>query len=151
MDYFIEYISYNYLNIIKAIHIIFVISWLAGMLYLPRLFVYHCQLNAKGQPADIFKVMERKLLKFIINPAMIITLITGLWLAVAIYNLQGTWLHLKLLLVFLLLGIHGFLTKSVKSFAKDMNKYSEKFWRIINEVPAILMMIIVFLVVLKPF
>ena len=137
---------------IKALHVIAVISWMAGMLYLPRLFVYHCEAEAGSKQSETFKVMERRLLKAIINPAMIVTWLAGLYLAWA-----GHWFSApagctaKLLLVMLLSGVHGFFSRCVKDFAADRNTRSQKFYRIINEVPTILMIGIVILVVVKPF
>lgn len=136
---------------IKSIHVIAIIAWMAGMLYLPRLFVYHSAENLSAETSETFKLMERRLLRFIINPAMVISWIMGLWLAWKIFNFQGGWLHAKILMVVLLSGVHGFLSKNVRLFAQDKNVKSAKFWRIINEVPTVLMIIIVILVVVKPF
>lgn len=136
---------------LKAAHIIAVISWMAGMLYLPRLFVYHCD-APKGSPqSETFKVMERRLLKFIINPAMIATWVFGLWLAYVAAAYKDGWFHAKFLLVLLLSGLHGFLAARVKDFAADRNTRSPKFYRIVNEIPAVLMIAIVILAVVKPF
>ena len=136
---------------IKALHVIAVIAWMAGMLYLPRLFVYHCDAEAGSKQSETFKIMERRLLKAIINPAMIVTWLAGLYLAWAGQWFSAHWLHGKLLLVVLLSGVHGFLSRCVKDFAVDRNSRSQKFYRIINEVPTILMIGIVILVVVKPF
>ncbi len=136
---------------IKAFHIIAVISWMAGMLYLPRLFVYHCEAEVGSQQSETFKVMERRLLKAIINPAMVVTWILGLWLAYEAGFFKSGWLHTKLVLVLVLSALHGFLTGQVRAFSQDKRPYSQKFYRIINEVPAVLMVGIVLLVVLKPF
>jgi len=136
---------------IKALHIIAVISWMAGMLYLPRLFVYHCEAEAGSKQSETFKVMERRLLKVIINPAMIITWLAGIYLAWAGHWYLSGWLHLKVLLVLVLSGVHGFFVRCVRAFAGDRNAYSQKFFRIFNEVPTILMIGIVTLVVVKPF
>jgi protoporphyrinogen IX oxidase len=136
---------------IKALHVIAVISWMAGMLYLPRLFVYHCDAEAGSKQSETFKVMERRLLRAIINPAMIVTWLAGLYLAWAGHWFSAPWLHGKLLLVVLLSGIHGFFSRCVKDFAADRNSRSQKFYRIINEMPTILMIGIVILVVVKPF
>jgi putative membrane protein len=136
---------------VKAIHVIAVIAWMAGMLYLPRLFVYHCAAAPGSETSETFKVMERRLLRFIINPAMIVTWIAGLWMAWEIFGFQGGWLHAKLLLVVLLSGLHGYLSKATRLFAQDKNTKSAKHWRIINEVPTILMILIVILVIVKPF
>jgi protoporphyrinogen IX oxidase len=141
---------------IKAFHIISVIAWMAGMLYLPRLFVYHCTAEKGSVQSETFKVMERRLLRGIINPAMIATYGFGLWLAWLIADsrypgyLPG-WLWAKIVLVLMLSGAHGMLARCSKDFAVDNNQHSQKFYRIINEVPTILMIGIVLLVVLKPF
>jgi len=136
---------------IKALHVIAVISWMAGMLYLPRLFVYHCEAEIGSKQSETFKVMERRLLKAIINPAMIVTWLAGIYLAWAGHWYLSGWLHLKVLLVLVLSGVHGFFVRCVKAFAADRNPYSQKFYRIINEVPTVLMIVIVLLVVVKPF
>jgi protoporphyrinogen IX oxidase len=136
---------------IKALHVIAVIAWMAGMLYLPRLFVYHCESEAGSKQSETFKVMERRLLKAIINPAMIVTWLTGLYLAWAGHWFSAGWLHGKLLLVVILSGVHGFFSRCVRDFAADRNARGQKFYRIINEIPTILMVGIVILVVVKPF
>jgi protoporphyrinogen IX oxidase len=136
---------------IKALHIISVIAWMAGMLYLPRLFVYHCEAEVGSKQSETFKVMERRLLKAIINPAMVLTWLFGLYLAWAGGWLSAPWLHGKLLLVLIMSGIHGFFSRCVRDFAADRNPRSQKFYRIINEVPTLLMIGIVILVVVKPF
>jgi putative membrane protein len=136
---------------IKALHIIAVISWMAGMLYLPRLFVYHCEAEKGSKQSETFKVMERRLLRAIINPAMIVTWLAGLYLAWVGHWFSSGWLHGKLLLVLVLSGVHGFFARWMKDFAADRNTRSQKFYRIINEVPTVLMIGIVILVVVKPF
>ena len=141
---------------IKAFHIISVIAWMAGMLYLPRLFVYHCTAEKGSVQSETFKVMERRLLRGIITPAMIATYVFGLSLAWLIADsrypgyLPG-WLWAKIVLVLMLSGAHGMLARWSKDFAVDNNRNSQKFYRIINEVPTVLMIGIVLLVVLKPF
>src|SRR5579864_5766213 len=137
---------------IKAFHIIAVIAWMAGMLYLPRLFVYHCAAEPGSVQSETFKVMERRLLRAIITPAMIATWLFGLALAFA----QGWfrplhWLDAKLALVLALSGVHGFFARWVKDFAADRRPQSQRFFRIVNEIPTLLMIGIVILVVLKPF
>lgn len=136
---------------IKSFHVISIICWMAGMFYLPRLFVYHCQAEVGSKQSETFKIMERRLLRAIINPAMIASWITGLWLAWEVYALQGGWLHLKLLVVVILSGYHGLLSRGVRHFAEDRNNFSEKTWRILNEVPTVLMIIAVIDVIVKPF
>ena len=136
---------------LKAFHIIAVIAWMAGMLYLPRLFVYHCEADVGSIQSETFKVMERRLLKAIINPAMIATWVLGLWLAWSGGFLKAPWLHGKLVLVIGLSGVHGMLSRYVKDFAADRRRKSQKFFRIINEVPTVLMILIVILAVVKPF
>ncbi len=136
---------------IKALHVIAVIAWMAGMLYLPRLFVYHCEAGVGSQQSETFKVMERRLLKAIINPAMVATWIFGLLLVWQGGWLSAHWLQTKLVLVLGLSATHGLMVRWVRDFAADANPHSQKFYRIINEVPTILMIGIVLLVVLKPF
>ena len=141
---------------IKAFHIIAVIAWMAGMLYLPRLFVYHCAAEKGSVQSETFKIMERRLLRAIINPAMIATWLLGLWLA-----WQGPdsrygwfasgWLLAKLVLVLGLSTLHGFFARWVKDFAGDRNRHSQRFYRIINELPTVIMVGIVILAVVKPF
>ena len=134
-----------------AFHIIAVIAWMAGMLYLPRLFVYHCEADPGSRQSETFKVMERRLLKAIINPAMILTWVLGLWLAWKGGWFAAHWLHAKLALVLGMTGVHGILTKYVREFAADRRRKTQKFFRILNEVPTVLLILIVILVVVKPF
>jgi protoporphyrinogen IX oxidase len=136
---------------LKAFHIIAIIAWMAGTLYLPRLFVYHSVAEKGSVQSETFKVMERRLLRAIINPAMIATWVLGLWLAWSGNWLSAPWLHAKVALVVLLSGFHGMLVRWTKDFAADRNQHSQKFFRIMNEVPTLLMIGIVLLVVLKPF
>ena len=141
---------------IKAFHIIAVIAWMAGMLYLPRLFVYHCAAETGSVQSETFKVMERRLLRGIINPAMILAIALGLWLAWlgpdSRYGwFASGWLQAKIALVLALSAVHGLFARWVKAFAADRNRHSQRFYRIINEVPTLLMIAIVILVVLKPF
>jgi putative membrane protein len=136
---------------VKAAHVIAVISWMAGMLYLPRLFIYHCDAPAGSAQSETFKVMERRLLTVIINPAMVLTWVLGLWLAWQGGYFAAGWMHAKLALVILLSGVHGFFSAAVRRFAADANTISQRTWRIWNEVPTVLMIGIVLLVVLKPF
>ena len=136
---------------IKAFHVISVIAWMAGMLYLPRLFVYHCEAEAGSKQSETFKVMERRLLRAIINPAMGVTWVLGLWLAWAQGMLADRWLWTKLALVLVLTGYHHALGAWRKDFAADRNKRDQRFYRLANEVPTVLMIAIVVLVVVKPF
>lgn len=136
---------------IKALHVIAVISWIAGMLYLPRLMVYHCAAEAGSVQSETFKVMERRLLKAIINPAMIVTWLAGLYLAYAGGWYLAGWFHAKFALVLVLSGFHGALSRWVRDFAQDTNTRPARFFRIANEVPTLLMVGIVILVVVKPF
>lgn len=135
----------------KAIHVIAVISWMAGMLYLPRLFVYHSETERGSQQSETFKVMERRLLRGIINPAMVISWAFGLWLAWKGFGFQGGWLHAKLAAVLALSAVHGYLSAAVRKFAEDRNEKPARHWRIVNEIPTLLMIIIVVLVIVKPF
>lgn len=137
---------------LRAFHIIAIISWMAGMLYLPRLYVYHADSVVGSEQSETFKIMERRLLKFIINPAMIVTLIFGLLMLYAVPALlQEGWMHLKLTGIFLMFGVHGVLAKHRKLFERDERKKSAKYYRILNEVPTALMVIIVIAAVAQPF
>lgn len=138
-------------DLIKILHIISVISWMAGLLYLPRIFVYHTRTSFGSEADKLLQEMERKLLRYIMNPAMIATFLFGFYLAIQIGFDDAKWLHLKIFLVLCMAGFHGALAKWRKCFASDKNKHSEKFFRIVNEVPTLLMIAIVALVVLKPF
>ena len=135
---------------IKALHVIAIISWMAGLLYLPRLFVYHAGVGP-GPQSELFKTMERRLLRFIMIPAMLVAWATGLWLAYDGEFFREGWLHGKLLAVILLTGVHfydGFLQKA---FAEDRNTHSSKFYRFYNELPTLLMIAAVIFVIVKPF
>ena len=136
---------------IKALHIIAVIAWMAGMLYLPRLMVYHCAAEVGSVQSETFKVMERRLLKAIINPAMIVTWLAGLWLVYEGGWYRAGWFHAKFALVLAMSAMHGFLVRWVREFAEDRNTRPARFYRIANEVPTLLMIGIVILVVVKPF
>lgn len=136
---------------LKVLHIISVIAWMAAMFYLPRLFVYHAE-TAPGTPqSETFKVMERRLLKAIMTPAMISSWIFGLWVAHEGGFFSSGWLHAKLTLVLVMSGLHGYLARCVRQFAADANTRSSRHYRIVNEVPTVLMVLIVILVVIKPF
>jgi putative membrane protein len=136
---------------VKAVHVIAVISWMAGMLYLPRLFIYHCDAEPGSRQSETFKVMERRLLTIIINPAMVVTWALGLWLAYEGGWFKAEWLHVKLALVIALSAVHGLMVRWVRDFGADKNQHTQKFYRIINEIPTVLMIGIVILVVVKPF
>ena len=134
---------------LKAFHIVFVVSWFAGLFYLPRLFVYHAQ--ATDAPSnERFKVMERKLYRGIMMPAMLLTVASGLWLWLA-YGFAGGWLHAKMTLVAVLVVYHFWLQKLARDFARDANRRSHVFYRWVNEIPTVLLVAIVILVVVKPF
>ena len=141
----------DYIPWFLAFHIIAVITWMAGLLYLPRLFVYHTQTKPGSEGSERFKVMERKLLKGILNPSMVAVWILGpllAWLTSAYLDL---WLQIKFVLVVILSGMHGLMARYCKDFRDDRNTHSERFYRIFNEIPALLMVLIVILVVVKPF
>lgn len=136
---------------IKVLHVVAVISWMAGLLYLPRLMVYHADTPINTQQSETFKIMERRLLNAIMTPAMLFAWITGLWLAWSSFGFRGGWLHTKLLMVVLMSVAHGLQARWVKDFASDRNVRPHKFYRIANEVPTVLMLVIVALVIVKPF
>ncbi len=137
---------------LRAFHIIAVMAWVAGMLYLPRLFVYHAGTTKGSETSETFKVMERRLLKIIMNPAMITAFTLGglmLWANPAL--LSQPWMHVKLTCVFLMAGLHGFFAGCVKRFTRDENARSAVFYRWLNEAPTALMVIIVIMAVARPF
>jgi len=139
----------------KSIHLVAVISWMVGLLYLPRVFVYHSEASANNKSEDListFKTMERRLFVYIMNPAMIVSWIFGILLihTIGIDNLSSLWLQLKLLFVVLLTIYHLFLFQCLKNFSSNNNSYSPKFYRIINEIPTVLLILIIFIVVFKP-
>ena len=138
--------------LLKSLHLIAVISWMAGLLYLPRIFVYHVENLNDENVSSIFKIMERKLYFYIMTPAMILTWIFGLILIsnLGFETFSMLWIKLKLLLVILLTLYHFYLSKLLSDFNLDQNTKSSKFFRIINEVPTILLILIVFIVILKP-
>ena len=138
--------------LLKALHLISVIAWMAGMFYLPRLYAYHADSEKGSDKSETFKVMERRLLRIIVNPAMISTFVFGaLMIAVNPAIMQGGWIHVKLFLVVLMTVCHGLFARWRKVFARDANTRPAKFYKIWNEVPTVLMILIVFLVMLKPF
>ena len=136
---------------IKALHVMAVISWMAGLLYLPRLFVYHCDAEKGSAQSETFKIMERRLMKAIMNPAMGVAWIAGLTLIHLGEWWSDGWVHAKLTLLILLSGAHGVLSKRLKEFAADENTRSPRYFRLLNEVPTVLMIGIVILVIVKPF
>ena len=136
---------------LKAFHVIAIIAWMAGMLYLPRLFVYHCEAEPHSRQSETFKIMERRLLNMITTPAMVVSWVLGLWLAWAGGSYLAGWLQAKVVLVLGLSALHGFFVRCVREFACDQNRHSQGFYRIINEVPAVLLVGIVILAIVKPF
>jgi putative membrane protein len=145
--------SYQFYLWIKALHVIAIIAWMAGMLYLPRLFVYHCETAPGSAESERFKTMERRLLRAIVNPAMIAVWVLGLTLSFlpATDAWHHGWFHVKFLLVIAMSGVHGMFASWVKLFARDENTRPARFYRIWNEVPTALMIAIVILAVVKPF
>ena len=136
----------------KSLHLISVISWMAGLLYLPRIFVYHAQNNSEKIISEVFKVMERKLYFYIMTPAMVLSWLFGLLLIheIGFQQLGQTWMILKLIFVVALTFYHFYLGHILNQFKKDHNKNSHKFFRFINEIPTILLILIVFVVIFKP-
>ena len=136
----------------KSLHLIAVISWMAGLLYLPRIFVYHSQNNTQPIISDVFKVMEKKLFYYIMTPAMILSWLFGLILIheIGFDKLGQTWMILKLIFVVLLTLYHLYLGKILGQFKLDSNKHSHKFYRYINEIPTLLLILIIFVVIFKP-
>ncbi|QLF68858.1 protoporphyrinogen oxidase HemJ [Peteryoungia desertarenae] len=136
---------------IKALHVIAVISWMAGMLYLPRLFIYHCDAPVGSDQAKTFAVMESRLMGVIMTPAMVVSWILGLYLAWTVYGFMGGWLHAKLAAVFLLSGVHGYFARAVKEFGAGRYVKNPRYWRMVNEIPTVLMILAVVFVIVKPF
>ena len=136
---------------LKAFHVIAIIAWMAGMLYLPRLFVYHADTENGSVRSETFKIMERRLLKAIINPAMAVTWVLGLYLVWDGGWYTSGWMHAKFALVLIMSGLHGVYVRRLKEFAADKNTRPAKYYRILNEVPTVLMIGIVILVIVKPF
>ena len=142
----------NYYLLFKSLHLISVISWMAGLLYLPRIFVYHAENSDDRKISDVFKVMEKKLYFYIMTPAMILSWIFGLLLiqSIGYQQLGQTWMVLKIIFVILLTLYHLYLGKTLNQFKFDQNTHSHKFYRFINEIPTILLILIVFVVIFKP-
>ncbi|MEQ8357462.1 MAG: protoporphyrinogen oxidase HemJ [Kiloniellaceae bacterium] len=136
---------------VKAVHILAVIAWMAAFLYLPRLFVYHCQAAPRSRQSETFKVMERRLLRGIMNPSMILAWAAGLALMAHLEAWSFGWFHIKAAAVVVLTVVHMLAARWRRDFAADANRHSERFYRIMNEVPAVLMVVIVIMVVVKPF
>ncbi len=139
----------------KSIHLIAVISWMAGLLYLPRIFVYHSDAVKNNQSQDLmstFKVMERRLFIYIMNPAMIVSWIFGILLihSIGIHNVGFIWFQLKILFVIILTIYHFFLFQCLRKFAENINSFSSRFYRIINEIPTVLLIVIILVIVFKP-
>lgn len=141
----------DFIQYLKAFHVVAVMSWMAGLLYLPRLFIYHTDAPIGSERSETFKMMERRLLKVIMNPAMMVSWILGLYLAWDVYGFQGGWLHGKIAMVAALTGVHVLFSRAVRDFAADRPRRPAKHWRIWNEVPTVLMIAIVILVIVKPF
>ena len=142
----------NYYLLFKSLHLISVISWMAGLLYLPRIFVYHAENSDDRKISDVFKIMEKKLYFYIMTPAMILSWIFGLLLlhSIGLQQLGQTWMILKIIFVILLSLYHLYLGKTLNQFKFDQNTHSHKFYRLINEIPTILLILIVFVVIFKP-
>ena len=152
MQSFNNFLANNY-SLIKAFHVISMVAWMAALLYLPRLFVYHTTVKKNSEPAQMLKIMEYRLEKFIMNPAMLLTILFGVFLlrTEGVVNWNEKWIYFKLSAVVLMLVLHYLLMGYRKGFFLDKNKHSKKFYKIFNEVPMILLIIIVLLVYLKPF
>ena len=142
----------NFYLLFKSLHLISVISWMAGLLYLPRIFVYHAENSSEKKTSEIFKTMERKLFFYIMTPAMILSWIFGVILIhnIGFQQIGQTWMILKIIFVTLLTLYHLYLGRILKQFKIDQNAHSHKFYRLINEIPTLLLILIVFVVVFKP-
>mgnify|MGYP001421994841 CR=1 FL=1 len=138
-------------NWIKVLHVLAIVSWMAGLLYLPRLFVYHAGVAPGSETSELFKLMERRLNKAIMVPAMIVSWLTGLWLAYEAGFFREGWFHGKLLLVIAMSAVHGLLASRLRDFAQDQNTKRHVYFRVWNEIPTLLMIGIVILVIVKPF
>ena len=142
----------NFYLLFKSLHLISVISWMAGLLYLPRIFVYHAENSSEKKTSEIFKTMERKLFFYIMTPAMILSWIFGVILihSIGFQEIGQTWMILKIIFVIILTLYHFYLGKILAQFKIDQNVYSHKFYRFINEIPTLLLILIVFVVIFKP-
>ena len=136
---------------IKSFHVISVIAWMAALLYLPRLFVYHCDARSGSEQSETFKVMERRLLKAIATPSMLASWVFGIWVAILYDVWSEPWFWIKFVCVVIMTAMHFGFARDVKNFASDQNIRSQRYFRIVNEVPAVLMIIIVIMVITKPF
>jgi putative membrane protein len=136
---------------IKALHVVAIISWMAALLYLPRLFIYHCAAAPGSEKSETFKIMERRLLKAIMTPAMIVSWLAGLYLAWSANWWTSGWFIVKLIAVVALSGAHMFLAAETRRFAEDRNQRPARFFRVVNEIPTLLMIVIVVFVIVKPF
>ncbi len=152
MQSFNNFLVDNY-SLIKAFHVISMVAWMAALLYLPRLFVYHTTVKKNSDTSEMLKIMELRLQKYIMNPAMLLTLLFGIFLLKTgeLVNWAEKWIYFKLLAVFLLLLVHYLLAKYRKDFFLNKNSRSKKFYKILNEIPTILLILIILLVYLKPF
>lgn len=137
----------------KAFHVICMVAWMAGMFYLPRLYVYHCEARPGSAESERFKLMERRLLKQIINPAMIATFAFGIILVLTpgVIDWSAGWWHVKLASVIMLSAVHGYLARWRKDFLHDRNHRSQRFYRLVNEIPTMLLVVIVIMVIVRPF
>ena len=147
-----EFLS-PYYDWIRALHVISVIAWMAGMLYLPRLFVYHCQVERGSAQSDLFKTMERRLMRAITNPAMVAAFVFGglLLLTPGEIDWSAGWIWVKLAFAVALTGVHGLYSRWRRAFEGDRNRHSSRFFRIWNEVPTVMLIVIVIMVIVKPF
>ncbi len=136
---------------IKSVHIFAVVAWMAALLYLPRLFVYHADAKPGGEASETFKVMERRLMRGIANPSMIVVWVTGSWMAFGYVGWSHGWLHAKVALVVGLTVYHHLAVRWIKAFAGDRNVRPARFYRMVNEIPAVLLALIIILVVVRPF
>ncbi len=137
--------------LVKAFHIIAFTSWMAGMFYLPRLFAYHAGTQVGSESSELLKIMERRLLRIIINPAMILTLVFGIWLITIVHPEKAGWFHIKATLLLVMFGLHGFFAKTRRRFARDERPKTPKFYKIINEAVTLVFIVIVLFAVTKPF
>ena len=146
-------ISSLFFSWIKAVHLVAIVSWMVGLLYLPRLFIYHCHSEIGSEKSETFKIMERRLFRVIMNPSMFVSLLTGgmMTYSYGFYIFTELWFTVKIACLFGLLTVHMFMSKWRKDFEKDVNLKSQIYFRVINEVPTVLMILIIIMVVVKPF